>query len=189
VSGKLIIITAPSGSGKTSIVRYLLEQEPSLGFSVSATTRPMRSGEVDGKDYYFLTPERFKERQEAGDFLEWEEVYPGLFYGTLELEVRRRLNAGQHVIFDIDVKGAVNLKKHFPDSSLALFIRPPSAEVLADRLRSRGTEDEEMLEKRIGKAQEELAFESEFDRTVVNDVLVTAQEEALQLVRSFIGVA
>src|ERR1700744_3541373 len=157
-SGKLIIVAGPSGTGKTTIVRHLLGVFPRLAFSISACSRPMRPNERDGEDYYFLTQEQFKEKISKGDFIEWEEVYPGSFYGTLRSEVERLWKAGRHVIFDIDVKGALNLKKHFPEQSITIFIQPPSVETLIQRLKDRNTESPGILEQRIGKANLELSF-------------------------------
>ena len=184
--GKLLIFTAPSGAGKTTIVRHLLATFGELAFSVSATTRPPRPGEVNGKDYYFLSPEEFARRIEADDFVEYEEVYPGRFYGTLHSEVSRIRAAGQSVVFDIEVKGATNIKRHYPSASLAVFVAPPDRETLFQRLRDRSTEDEESLRVRIARAEEELAYATTFDRILVNDDLATALAEAEALTRAFL---
>lgn len=185
-SHKVIIVTAPSGAGKTTIVRHLLEQITELSFSVSATTRPKRGHEVDGKDYYFLSDENFQSRIDAGDFLEWEEVYSGSRYGTLRLEVDRLWSQGKSVIFDVDVKGALNLKKAYPEQSLAIFIQPPSVDALEQRLRKRETEDESSLQKRLGRSKAELEYAAQFDHVLINDHLETALEEALRLVERFL---
>ncbi len=184
---KLVIVAAPSGAGKTTIVRHLLESFPNLAFSVSATTRPRREYEIDGRDYHFLTVEEFKKRVAENGFLEWEEVYAGSFYGTLMSEIRRMKSLDRDIIFDVDVKGALNIKRNYPDGSLALFIKPPSLEVLADRLRSRGTETPESLAKRLEKADYELTFEKNFDLTIVNDRLADAVRDAERAVRRFLG--
>ncbi|MTB49503.1 guanylate kinase [Lewinella sp. W8] len=186
--GKLLIFTAPSGAGKTTIVRHLLGKYGQLSFSVSATNRPPRPGEEDGRDYYFLSTEEFERRITAGDFVEYEEVYPGRFYGTLRSEIDRILASGRSVVFDIEVKGATNLKKFFPDNSLAVFVAPPSPEVLFQRLRDRNTESEDSLRVRIARAGEELSYVNSFDRVLVNDDLATALAEAEAIVGEFIGV-
>lgn len=183
-----MIFSAPSGAGKTSIVKGVLKQTPQLAFSVSACSRPMRPGEVDGLDYYFLSPDDFRRKIQEGAFLEWEEVYPGSYYGTLYSEVERIWGMNKHVVFDVDVAGALTIKKKFNDRALAIFVRPPSLEVLKERLVSRKTETEESLQKRLGKAEHELSFEGQFDRIVVNDKLDEAITEATELVHRFIGV-
>lgn len=183
---KLIILTAPSGAGKTTIARRVMQEIPRLTFSVSATTRPKRNGEVHGKDYYFLTEDEFKSRIEAGEFLEFEEVYPGRFYGTLQEQVERQ--AEDHpVVLDIDVKGAEKVKRMYGDDVLAIFIRPPSLQVLADRLQGRETETEEDLAQRIERARMELQYADRFDVEVVNDDLEEAVDETLEYIRSFIN--
>lgn len=183
---KLLLFAAPSGSGKTTIVRRLLPLFPSLAFSVSATTRSPRANEEHGRDYYFLDKEAFLKKMESGDFVEWEEVYPGVFYGTLRQEVERLWAEGKDVVFDVDVQGALRIKQAYPEQSLAVFVKPPSVEVLAERLRSRQTEDAASLETRIGKAAEELQFENKFDYVLVNDTLEIAVEEAKQLVQNWL---
>lgn len=185
--GKLIIFTAPSGAGKTTIVRHLLRKYPQLAFSVSATTRDRRPGEIDGRDYYFLTPDSFQKRVEEGAFAEWEEVYPGRFYGTLHSELDRLWGEGKTIVFDIEVKGATNLKEAYPDRSLAIFVKPPSPDVLFARLRSRNTETEESLRDRIARAAEELEFENNFDRIIVNDALADTLQAAEAVVEEFAG--
>ncbi len=185
-SPKLIIFTAPSGAGKTTIVKHLLKVRNDLAFSISACTRTQRYGEVNGMDYYFLSVSEFKKRVADGDFVEWEEVYENQFYGTLKPEVERLLNLGKNVIFDIDVRGAVNIKKHYQDHALTIFVAPPSPEVLFERLKKRKTEDEESLKKRIARAREELTYERKFDVTLINNDLETALKEAEHIVETFI---
>ncbi|NRB50342.1 MAG: guanylate kinase [Saprospiraceae bacterium] len=184
---KLLIFTAPSGAGKTTIVRHLLSRFDELAFSVSATTRTQRPHEQHGKDYYFVSPERFKELLAEKAFVESEEVYEGLYYGTLRSELERLWSLGKCIIFDIDVQGARNLKKQFQTEALTVFIRPPSAAVLQERLKNRETETPESLKRRIDKAQEELALESEFDVVLVNDKLEIALQEAENIVETFIN--
>lgn len=186
-NGKLFIITAPSGAGKTTIVRHLLNTFDQLGFSVSATTRARRPHEAEGKDYYFMEIADFKKLVEAGAFLEWEEVYEGQFYGTLKKEVDRLLAEGKNVVFDIDVEGALNLKQEYGDRALSIFIKPPSKEVLKERLKNRKTETPESLKKRIEKAEKELAFENKFDKVLVNKQLEKAQQQAENFVREFLN--
>lgn len=181
--GKLIIVCAPSGAGKTSIVRAVLSEIDKLRFSVSACSREPRKGEEHGKDYYFLSTETFREEIEKGAFLEWEEVYPGSFYGTLKSEVQRIWNEGNHVIFDVDVVGGLNIKKQYPQNSLAIFIMPPSVQELEKRLSGRGTETPESIKKRIEKAAYELDFAGQFDVRIVNDNL----EQAIQQTKDVIG--
>jgi guanylate kinase len=186
MQGKLIIFSAPSGSGKTTIVRHLLRVFPTLAFSVSATSRRPRPNEREGIDYYFFDEEEFKIRIEKNEFLEWEEVYEGQYYGTLRSEVERLRGEGRHVVFDIDVVGGARLKKEFGKNALAVFIRPPSLEVMEERLRQRGTDSEEQLKKRVGKAGQELTYAVNFDYVLVNDQLEAALKEAELLVRNFI---
>ncbi|WP_162417650.1 guanylate kinase [Cyclobacterium roseum] len=185
--GKAIIFSAPSGSGKTTIVKHLLQQIPQLGFSISACTRDRRGrAEENGKDYYFLTPEAFRAKIDQNAFIEWEEVYEGNFYGTLKEEIQRIWDAGKHVIFDVDVKGGLNLKNYFGSKALAVFVKVPSMEDLAERLRGRGTESEESLSRRIYKAKFEMGFEDRFDITLINEDLQVSFQEAEKLVREFI---
>lgn len=184
--GKLIIFSAPSGSGKTTLVQRILPDFPELQFSISATSRKKRDNEVDGKDYYFLSAEKFKELRDQGKFLEWEEVYTDQFYGTLLSELDRIWSMGKHVIFDVDVKGGVNIKKAFPEQSLSIFIQPPSVEELKKRLINRGTETPESLQKRLGRAEEELAYASRFDKVIINDDLETAVAETRECIRKFL---
>lgn len=187
-SGKAIIFSAPSGSGKTTIVRHLLGKFPNLGFSISASTRDKRGRtEQNGKDYYFLTPEEFKSKIDQNEFIEWEEVYEGNFYGTLKEEIQRLWESGKHVIFDVDVKGGINLKKYFGDQALAIYVKVPSLEVLHERLRDRGTESEESLSRRLYKAKFEATFEDKFDVTILNDDISKSFAEAEKLVGDFIS--
>ena len=185
--GKLIILTAPSGAGKTTLVKHLLQVIPRLSFSVSATNRKMRSGETDGKDYYFLSTETFQSYIREDKFLEWEEVYSKQYYGTLRSEVERLRTAGQHIIFDIDVKGALSLKQQFAQDALAVFVMPPSLDILIERLKQRATEDEESLRKRIEKASFEMSFQHEFDETLVNDQLELSLLRIEKIVNRFLG--
>lgn len=185
-NGRLVILSAPSGAGKTSIVRHLLASGLPLAFSVSATTRPPREGEVHGRDYWFLTVDDFKGSIRAGDFVEWEEVYPGRFYGTLRSELERIWGEGRHALFDIDVIGGLDLKELYQHRALAIFVKPPSVEALEQRLRERGTENGDTLRMRIDKAVHELAYEDHFDTVIVNDDLPTACAEAEALVRRFL---
>lgn len=186
--GKCIIVSAPSGAGKTSIVRHLLQQELGLQFSVSATSRSPRAAEIDGEDYHFLSTEEFQERIAQGDFVEWEEVYPGQYYGTLRSEVERVWQTGGHVIFDVDVVGGLNLKEHFGERALAIFIQAPDMQALEDRLRGRRSESEETMRIRLSKAEVEMARAPEFDVIVVNDDLLSACEETAALIREFTAV-
>ena len=186
-NGKLIIFSAPSGAGKTSIVKGVLEETPELAFSVSACSRPKRPNEQDGVDYYFMTPDDFRKKIDKDAFLEWEEVYPGSYYGTLHSEVERIWKSGKHVVFDVDVAGGLNIKKQYPEQALALFIQPPSLEELEKRLINRGTETSESLQKRIGKAAYELTFSKDFDKVIINDDLSRAINETIQIVNKFIN--
>ncbi|MBT8272758.1 MAG: guanylate kinase [Bacteroidia bacterium] len=185
--GKLIVFSAPSGSGKTTIVRHLLEQEElNLEFSISATSREKRGDEIDGKDYYFLSTEAFKEKIRNNEFLEWEEVYRDNFYGTLKSEVERIWKSGKHVIFDIDVSGGLRIKRKFPVETLAIFVKPPSIDELKIRLKKRETENADKINMRIAKASAELATAPLFDEVVVNDDLDKALKESYALVKVFI---
>ncbi len=184
--GKCIIVSAPSGAGKTTLVRYLLKHEPSLAFSVSATSREKRAYETDGVDYFFISAEEFRERIAQDGFVEWEEVYPGRFYGTLKHELHRIWNEGKHPIFDVDVVGGLDLKEIFGPNALALFVAPPSIEALEQRLKDRGTETPETLRLRVEKAAHELTFAPRFDAVVVNDDRDRACSEAYQLVSDFL---
>ncbi len=186
MSGKLVIFSAPSGAGKTTIVRKMLEQFSSLEFSISACSRPKRNGEANGVDYYFLTPELFRSKIEAGDFVEWEEVYPGSYYGTLRSEVETIWGRGHHVIFDVDVMGGLKLKSTFGNDALAIFVMPPSIDELKKRLECRSTESAETLATRIAKAETEISFAPKFDHIVVNDNLQDAIAKTALLVKSFL---
>jgi guanylate kinase len=186
MQGKLIIFSAPSGAGKTTIVRHLLEKNLNLEFSISATSRPMRHTETHGKDYYFLSVEEFKTKIANQEFLEWEEVYNGNFYGTLKSEVDRIRSIGKNVIFDVDVVGGSNIKKFYGNEALAVFVQPPSVEELRKRLIARSTDSQEVIDKRIAKAEYELTFASQFDCIIVNEDLEKAFDEAEKCIRKFI---
>ncbi len=186
-NGKAIIFSAPSGSGKTTIVKHLLDINPKLGFSISACTRDKRGrNEKNGKDYFFLTPQDFKKKIDEDEFIEWEEVYAGNFYGTLKSEIERIWSEGRHVIFDVDVKGGLNLKKYFGDKALAVFVKVPSLDVLKSRLTDRNTESEDSLSRRVFKARFEMGFEDQFDVTLVNEDLDESLAKAEKLVDTFI---
>lgn len=186
MSGKAIIFCAPSGSGKTTIVKHLLQHNPDLGFSISAVTRDRRGRtEVEGKDYHFLTPDEFRKKILADEFIEWEEVYAGNYYGTLKSEIERIWEEGKNVIFDVDVKGGLSLKKYFGDKALAIFVLVPSIETLEQRLRGRGTETEDVLSRRLFKAKFEMSFQKEFDFVLVNEHLDTSLADAQQLYNEF----
>lgn len=184
--GKAIIFTAPSGAGKTTVVKHLLEQYDTLAFSISATTRTKRSYEQEGEDYYFMDKDTFQQKIAEGAFLEWEEVYPGKFYGTLKSEVNRVWELGKHLIFDVDVKGAISIKKYFGNRSIAVFIEPPSLETLINRLKNRGTESSETLNQRINRIKNELTYAFQFDKIIVNDILEVTLKEAEMIVEEFI---
>lgn len=186
MSGKLVIFSAPSGAGKTTIVKHLLKKNPHLEFSISAASREKRPHEVDGRDYYFLTVEEFKKKLKNNEFIEWEEVYENHLYGTLKSEVERIWNNGNSVIFDVDVIGGLNIKKQYEDKALAVFIMPPSIEELKRRLITRSTESPENLKKRIEKAEAEISFSERFDKIIVNDKLEKAFEEAIRVVQTFL---
>ncbi|HNV51652.1 MAG TPA: guanylate kinase [Tenuifilaceae bacterium] len=187
MEGKLLIFSAPSGAGKTTIVKHLLSKYNTLEFSVSACSRAPRNGEVNGVDYHFLSVEDFRKRIANDEFVEWEEVYPGSYYGTLWSEVYSIWEKGHHVMFDVDVKGGVNLKKKFPSNSLAVFVMPPSIEELRARLIKRGTETDSSINVRIGKAQEEMEYANQFDVIIVNKQVETAFYEAEKAVETFIN--
>lgn len=184
---KAIIVAAPSGSGKTTIVKHLLKRIPQLKFSISATSRKKREGETDKQDYYFLNKDEMTERIRKGEFVEWEEVYSGSFYGTLKSEVERIWADGDVIIFDVDVNGAINLKEYFKKDGLSIFIRVRDLSELEQRLKARGTEDIESLRKRIEKVESEMAYQSSFDVVVTNDVLETAKKETEEIVKNFIN--
>ena len=186
MSSKLIIFSAPSGSGKTTIVKYLLTRQLNLEFSISVCSRIPRKGEINGKDYYFITTEEFKQKIATNQFIEWEEVYDGNYYGTLKTELERIWSNGNHVLFDIDVKGGINLKKIFKDQSLSVFVMPPSIEELKKRLLLRSSDDHSTIQKRIEKSVYEMTFADKFDIVLLNDNLLEAEEKAYNLVHDFI---
>ena len=188
MKGKMLIVSAPSGSGKSTIVNWLMKEHPELRlyFSISCTSRAPRGEEKDGVEYFFLTPEAFKEKIANKEFLEYEEVYENRFYGTLKAQVERQREAGQNVVFDVDVKGGVNIKKHYGNKALSLFIQPPSIEELRRRLEGRGTDTQEAIEQRLAKAAYELTFAPKFDRVVVNDDLEIAKQETFNIINDFL---
>ncbi|HWB27363.1 MAG TPA: guanylate kinase [Chitinophagaceae bacterium] len=186
-TGKLIIITAPSGSGKTSITKYLLDKYPRLSFSVSATTRKPRQGEKDGVDYYFISAEDFQQKISEDAFIEWEMVYEGKYYGTLKSELERIWSDGRVPVLDIDVQGAIHVEKQFPGTCLSIFIQPPSIEELKRRLEKRQTESLESLQTRLSKANYELSFTGHFNRVIINDNLEKACHETEEVITSFLG--
>ena len=188
-TGKLLIFSAPSGSGTSTIVQWLMNHHPELNlyFSISCTSRPPRGTEQDGVEYFFLSPEEFRQRIEDNEFLEYEEVYRDRFYGTLKAQVERQLADGQNVLFDVDVKGGINIKHFYGDRAMSLFIQPPSVEELRRRLVGRGTDTPEAIENRLAKAEYELTFAPQFDHIVVNDDLALAEEQTLALVEAFLN--
>lgn len=186
MQGKLFIFSAPSGAGKSTIVQYLMRQNLGLEFSISATSRKPRQGEKDGREYHFMSPGSFREMIEQDAFIEWEEVYPDQYYGTLYSEVDKIWEQGRHAIFDIDVLGGINLKKKYGDRACSIFIQPPSLEVLEQRLRARGTDDESSLQLRLGKARFEMTHASHFDHIIINDTLEQALSHAEKIVKEFL---
>ena len=187
MDGKLIIFSAPSGSGKTTIVRHLLGTNQNLGFSISACTRDRRGrAEQNGKDYYFLTPDEFKQKIDSDEFVEWEEVYVGAFYGTLKSEIQRLWDSGKHVLFDVDVQGGLKLKEYYGDRALAVFVKVPDEATLRQRLIGRGTESEDSLSKRLFKVHFEMTFQDRFDVVLVNDDLDESYVKAQKLIDNFI---
>lgn len=184
---KLIIVSAPSGSGKTTIVRHLLSCFPSLAFSVSATNRKIRGGEQDGKDYFFISEDEFRNRIASGDLLEWQEVYSGSLYGTLKSEVERMMSEGKDVIFDVDVVGGLNIKKEFGNRALSVFVKPPSVKIIEERLNCRNTDSAETIRNRVAKAEQELSYADRFDFVLVNDDLENAKQEISKVVENFLG--
>ena len=186
MEGKLVIISAPSGAGKTTIVKHLLESGLKLSFSVSATTRPIRGNETEGEDYFFLTVKEFKKKIKNNEFVEWEEVYRDMFYGTLKSELERIWAQGNHVLFDVDVNGGISLKNKFGTNSIAIFIMPPSVSELENRLVKRGTDTPEKIRLRVEKARDELKLANQFDTIIVNHQLDKAKEETLKIVASFL---
>ncbi|MDE6648143.1 MAG: guanylate kinase [Prevotella sp.] len=189
MKGKMLIVSAPSGSGKSTIVQWLMKEHPELRlyFSISCTSRAPRGTEQNGVEYFFLSPEEFREKIANGEFLEYEEVYENRFYGTLKQQVERQREEGQNVVFDVDVKGGVNIKQYYGDDALSLFIQPPSVEELRNRLVGRATDTPEAIEQRLGKAEYELTFASRFDHVIVNDDLEVAKQETLKVVKDFLG--
>lgn len=189
MKGKMLIVSAPSGSGKSTIVQWLMKEHPELRlyFSISCTSRAPRGTEQNGVEYFFLLPEEFKEKIANGEFLEYEEVYENRFYGTLKQQVERQREEGQNVVFDVDVKGGVNIKQYYGDEALSLFIQPPSVEELRNRLVGRATDTPEAIEQRLAKAEYELTFASRFDHVIVNDDLEVAKQETLKVVKDFLG--
>lgn len=186
--GKVVVLSAPSGCGKSTIINSLLDSgEFDLKFSVSATNRRPRQGETDGESYYFMSTAQFREAIERGDFVEWEEVYPGRFYGTLRSEIERILESGHNVILDVDVKGGLNVKKMMGERAVSIFVKPPSVEVLRERLLARGTDTPEAIEERVGKAEYEISFAPQFDHIVTNDILSEAIDRTRDLINSFLG--
>jgi guanylate kinase len=187
MDGKLVIISAPSGAGKTTIVKHLLDSGLHLSFSISATSRKIRGNETDAEDYFFLTVEDFKRKIENDEFVEWEEVYKDHFYGTLKSELERIWTMGNHVLFDVDVKGAISLKNKFGTMAIAIFVMPPSVQELENRLTKRGTDTPEKIRIRIEKANDELKLADQFDKIIVNHQLDKAKEEAIKIVSSFLS--
>ena len=187
--GRLIIVSAPSGSGKSTIVQYLMKEHPEfrLAFSISATSRPPRGAEKNGVEYFFLSPEEFRQRIQNNEFLEYEEVYPDRFYGTLKEQVDKQLEAGQNVVFDVDVKGGCNIKKFYGERALSLFIQPPSIEELRRRLEGRNTDSAEQIKIRLDKAEYEMSFAPQFDRILINDDLEKAKQEAIRILTEFLN--
>lgn len=185
--GLVVIFSAPSGAGKSTIVHHLLEKFPQIEFSVSATSRAPRGAEVDGKDYYFFTADQFERKIANNEFVEFEEVYAGTYYGTLRSEIQRLWDKGAVIAFDVDVKGGVNIKRLFGENALSVFVMPPSVKVLEERLRTRGTDSSESIAKRLAKAEEEIEYSSKFDKVLINDDLQRAFEEAERIVGEFIN--
>ena len=190
MKGNCLIFSAPSGSGKSTIVQWLTKEHPELNraFSISATSRPPRGTEQHGVEYFFLTPEEFKAKIDANEFLEYEEVYTDRYYGTLKSQVEEQLESGKNVIFDIDIKGGINVKKFFGDRALSLFIQPPSVEELRKRLVGRATDSAEQIEERLAKAEYEMSFAPQFDQIIVNDDLDTAKADTLKTIRNFLNI-
>lgn len=187
MSGKVIIFSAPSGSGKSTLVQHLMNQNYNLGFSISATSRAPRGTEQNGVEYYFLTPEAFRQKIANNEFIEFEEVYPDKFYGTLKSEVEKALTEGKNLIFDVDVVGGVNIKQYFGQRALSVFVQPPSIEELRKRLTGRGTDSPEVIEQRISKAEWELEFASKFDVVIINDQLSKAIQDTEAVIKTFLA--
>ena len=190
MEGKLIIFSAPSGTGKTTIINWLMQnhKELNLNFSISCTSRKPRGTEKNGVEYFFLSPEEFRERIDRGEFVEYEEVYADRYYGTLKSQVDKQSANGENIVFDVDVKGACNIKKVYGSKALSVFIQPPSIEVLRERLTGRGTDSAEVIEDRIARASFELTYADKFDRVVVNDDLGKAEQDALEIIKEFLGI-
>lgn len=188
MKGKLIIFSAPSGTGKSTIINWLMQehQELNMAFSISCTSRAPRGKEQNGVEYFFLTPEEFKSRIEANEFLEYEEVYTDRFYGTLKSQVEKQCNEGQNVVFDVDVKGGCNIKNHYGAEAISIFIMPPSIEELRQRLESRATDAPEVIDQRIARAEFEIGFADKFDKQVINDNLDEAKNEVLKIIKDFL---
>ena len=188
MKGKLIIFSAPSGTGKSTIINWLMQEhsELKMAFSISCTSRAPRGTERNGVEYFFLTPDEFRSRIEAGEFLEYEEVYTDRYYGTLKSQVERQCDAGQNVVFDVDVKGGCNIKQHYGDKALSIFIMPPSVDELRRRLESRATDAPEVIDQRIARAEFEIGFADKFDKVVVNDYLDKAKKEVLGIIKQFL---
>lgn len=186
MSGKAIIFSAPSGAGKTTLVKHILAENPNISFSISACSRPKRENERKGEDYHFLSESDFKSKIKNDEFIEWEEVYKENFYGTLKSEIERIWSEGKHVIFDVDVIGGLNLKKYFNENALAIFVKPPSIKILGKRLNERGTENLKSLTKRIEKAVSEMGYADQFDKIIINDELGVAKSEAVEFVNEFL---
>ena len=188
MKGKLIIFSAPSGTGKSTIINWLMQEhsELKMAFSISCTSRAPRGTERNGVEYFFLTPDEFRSRIEAGEFLEYEEVYTDRYYGTLKSQVERQCDAGQNVVFDVDVKGGCNIKQHYGDKALSIFIMPPSVDELRRRLESRATDAPEVIDQRIARAEFEIGFADKFDKIVVNDDLDKAKKEVLGIIKQFL---
>ena len=187
--GKLIIFSAPSGTGKSTIISWLMKEhkELNMAFSISCTSRAPRGTEKNGVEYFFLTPEEFRQRIDNDEFLEYEEVYENRFYGTLKSQVERQLEAGQNVVFDVDVKGGVNIKNYYGDKALSIFIQPPSIGELRRRLENRGTDAPDVIDQRIARAEFELTFADKFDKVVINDILEYAESDALEIIQKFLN--
>ncbi len=188
MEGKLIIFSAPSGSGKSTIINYLLQNGYEFGFSISATSRAPRGDEKNGVEYWFLSPEEFRAKIANDEFVEYEEVYPDCFYGTLKSEINSKLDNGQNMLFDVDVVGGVNIKKYYGERALAIFVQPPSVDELRSRLLARNTDSDEMIDKRVAKATWELEFADKFDITIINDQLENAQKETKEAVDNFLNI-
>lgn len=189
MKGRLIIFSAPSGTGKSTIINWLMQEHSELmmSFSISCTSRAPRGTEQNGVEYFFLTPDEFRSRIEADEFLEYEEVYTDRFYGTLKSQVEKQRNEGQNVVFDVDVKGGCNIKRHYGDEALSIFIMPPSVDELRRRLEARATDAPEVIDQRIARAEFEISFAGKFDKVVVNDDLEKAKEEVLAIIREFVS--